>query len=200
MKYSIIILLALLISSSVFSQRKSQISLGIGPTSYKFFMDSPYGYLVEGRYMYNFSDSIQIMFSTGYQHWKVTFGPGGSRFNAFPILAGIRLMLPINNFVPYIAGEAGVHFIKRDYKFEEYEMSELGLFRLISSEPACESVIKFSYRLNIGVIILLSNFFDLDLSLRYNNIAYDYIYIYPINISTGSIKLYSIFIGLNFNL
>ncbi len=200
MKYSIIILFILLISSSVFLQTKSQISFGTGPTSYKFFMNDPIGYQVEGRYMYNFSDSLQIMFTTGYQHWKVTFGPGGSRFNSVPILAGIRLMLPINNFVPYIAGELGVHFIKRDYTFEEYEMSQLGLFRLISSEPANESVTKFSYRLNIGAIIVLNSFIDLDLSLRYNNIDYDYVYIYPTKISTRTFKLYSIFVGLNFKL
>ena len=184
------------------AQDNWQISISSGAVSSEFLIVSPLGYQFEGRIFYKIYNSVQISFSSGFQSWKEEIGVGGNKFNSIPILAGIKQSFPSGFITPYFSGELGVHFITRDYTFQTYAPSERieGLYRLVSSTPSKESVTKFALAISVGATFSLSKFLDLDMRIKYNNIFYDFIYIYYPASLTGSSKInfYSFLVGLNY--
>ena len=127
-----------------------------------------------------------------------------NKFKTVPLLAGVKYSFPIGLFSPYFAGELGVHFIVRDYIFQSYEPSTNfpGLYRLVSSNPETETVTKFALRFCIGSTLSIYYNLDIDFGIRYNNIAYDFIYIYNPSHqkSSGKLDFYSFLIGINYKI
>lgn len=204
MKYSIIIFLSFFLLGNSTAQNHWQVSIASGAISPAFLIDTPLGYLFEGRITYGFSDSLQLSISSGFHSWEEALGFGGNKFKTIPLLAGIKYSFPIGLFSPYFGGELGVHFITRSYTFESYEPSENfpGLYRLVSSKPETESVTKFAFRFSVGSILSIYDNLDIDLSIRYNSISYDFIYIYNPSHqrSSGKIDFYSFLVGINYKI
>ncbi|MEW6195455.1 MAG: hypothetical protein AB1521_09885 [Bacteroidota bacterium] len=204
MKYYLLIFSSLIIIGKTSAQNQWQFSIASGVISPEFLINSPLGYQVEGRIFYLLSDSVQLSISSGFNSWKEELGPDGNKFESIPLLAGIKYSFQMGFLSPYLAGELGVHFITRDYTYQIYEPSENydGLYKLVSSEPETESTTKFAYRLSIGSIISAYENIDLDLSIRYNNISYDFIYnFYPTNQRrTGKLFFYNIALGFIYKL
>ena len=204
MKYFILISFLFLFTGKTLPQNNWQISISSGAISPEFLIDSPLGYQFEGRIFYEIFDSIQISISAGFQSWKEAIGFGGNKFKTIPLLAGIKQSFPLGLFAPYFSGELGVHFITREYIFQTYEPSERFefLYSLVSSSPAKESVTKFALAISIGSTLSINKFLDLDMRIKYNNISYDFIYIYhPTSLtSSGKINFYSLLLGLNYKL
>ncbi len=198
------IFLSLFFTGKSSAQSQWQISVSSGIVSPKFFINTPLGYQVEGRIFYKLSDSVQLSISTGFNCWNEDIGPDGNKFSSIPLLAGIKYSFPLGLFLPYWAGELGVHFITRDYTFQNYKPSERfeGLYELVSSEPKRESVTKFVIRFGIGSTLVIYKNLDMDLSIRYNSISYNFIYIYypTSQMSTEKISFYSFLLGFNYKL
>lgn len=132
--------------------------------------------------------------SAGYGEWSEAFGPDGNKFKAIPIFTGIHFEILKGLFSPYLSGEFGVQFIHRDFTDQVFEKSRLGLYRLISSEPASEKKAIISFRFSIGTTIEFYKNIGADLSLRYSPIRYDYVY--SPQASRGTINLYDFIFGL----
>jgi opacity protein-like surface antigen len=204
MKYSVIIILSLFLVGNSTAQNKLRFSIGTGAISPKFLIDSPLGYQFEGRICYLFSDTLQLSISSGFNKWSESIHLRDNKFESVPILAGIKFSIPIGLFAPYFAGELGVHYITRNYIFDSYEPSVNfpGLYRLVSSKPKSESVTKFAWRFSIGSTLSICNNLDIDFSIRYNDIAYDFIYIFVPDhqMTSGKLDFYSFLIGFNYKI
>lgn len=204
MKYSFIIILSLLLFGNSIAQNKWQVSIGAGVISPSFLIVTPLGYQFEGRILYLISDSVQLSISSGFNKWEEPIGFGHNKFKTVPLLAGIKYSLPVGLFAPYFGGELGVQFINRSYILQTYEPSPNfpGLYRLVSSEPESESVVKFAFRFSIGSTLSIYEDLDIDLAVRYNSIKYDFVYIFVPNnqISSGNLDFYSFLLGFNYKI
>lgn len=204
MKYSVIIILSLFLFGNSIAQDKWQISISSGVISPSFLIVTPLGNQFDGRILYLISDSVQLSISTGFNKWEEPIGFGDNKFKTVPLLAGIKYSIPVGLFAPYIAGELGVQFINRSYILKTYEPSIRfpGLYRLVSSKPESESVVKFAFSFSIGSTLSIYNDLDIDLAIKYNSINYDFIYIFvPSNqMSSGNLDYYSFSLGINFKI
>lgn len=204
MKYSFIIILSLILVINSTAQNNWRFSIGTGAISPEFLIESPLGYQFEGRMYYLFSDTLQVSIASGFNKWGEPIGRGDNKFETIPILAGIKFSIPLGLFAPYFSSELGVHFITRSYIFESYEPSTNfpGLYRLVSSRPESESFCKFAWRFSIGSTLSIYNNLDIDFGIRYNSIAYDFIYIFVPShqMSSGKLDFYSFLIGFNYKI
>ncbi len=197
------LLLIIILSSStieIYSQDNWQFSISAGIRSTEFLVSDKLGFVADGYIFYEVSDNTLLSISTGYHEWSERFGPGGNEFRAIPIFGGIRIPITKGFLTPYVSGEFGLQFITRNYTFEVYERTERGLFRLVSSEPATEYVTKFTFRFAFGTTINIYKNLGFDFSLRYSPIRYDYIYIYPTQMSRGSLNLYDFVFGIYYKI
>lgn len=204
-KFLFIIILLLFLFTESSAQNRWQLSACYGAISPGFLIVPPLGNHFEGRIYYNLSGSTQLSLSSGYSRWdENSLGYGGTKFKTIPLLAGINYSFPFKFFSPYLSAELGINYITRDYTLRIWTLSEdlPGVFKLVSSEPARESVTRFTFRFGIGIIVFLNRIIDLDISLRYDKIAYDFIYnyIYPNRYHLHDLYLYSLLFGINFKL
>jgi hypothetical protein len=185
MKIIFLLINLFLFSLSVYAQNNWQISLSAGGISPRFLIQKPYGHQFEGSLYYTFTES-QLGISTGLHRWEVTFGPGGNKFRTIPVLFGGKLLLPQRNYAYYFSGELGFHIIEREYTTETYEI-------------ATERVSKFAYRVGGGGIINITEYADIDISIRYNTVAYSFLTNYVTEEYNPWLPYYSFLIGININ-
>jgi hypothetical protein len=182
------------------AQERWQLSVSAGGISPAFLVNKPYGWQTEGSIFYIFSETL-IGISSGLHIWEVTYGPGGNRFTAIPLLAGGRILVPQRLYSLYFSGELGFNIIKREYTFQTYVPSERfpGLYRLDFEERREESSAKFAYRVGVGVNFSLVNNLETDFSIRYNAVEYVFVTQYsPPERFNLNLSYYSFIAGLNY--
>ena len=178
------------------AQNRWQILISTGMLSPEFIISQSPNYTLEGTLLYELPDSTQITFCTGIHHWKQNLGPGGTSFRSVPLLVGAQLPFLSGWISPYLTGELGLEFLSRQYTFEVYSGSELGLYHLVSSNPATESATNFAFRFGVGVAVEVIENLHIDLSTRYERVAYHFDYSYALIRSKGALEIYGIFIGM----
>ena len=190
-------ILILILPFQLFCQGFS-LSVSGGIISYKFLLSDDLGKEIDINGFLNYSDNTIFSLSTGYQEWSEPYGVGGSDFKSIPILVGIRFPVDYDNISLYFAGEIGAVIITRRFIFEKYETISFGFYRFLSSESKKESDISLNSRFSIGIIYSINKKFSFDIGIRYSIIDYEYIYLYPDNISQ-KIYLYNYNIGIIYN-
>ncbi len=191
---------AIVVLSTSPAQTRWQISASGGFLTPSFFGDNSSGYMIGGTLFYEISDSLQLSFSTGYHRWKENLGTGGTTFRTLPLLVGLRLPFQTGWISPYLSGELGVHYIKREYTRKNYELGERGLYKLVSTNPATESATRFAARFSAGVTLAVYNGLDLDVSATYDRIAYEFADSHPLGWVKGSLNLFGIMVGFKYEL
>jgi len=190
------IIFILVVPFQLFCQDFS-VSISGGIISYEFLLSDELGQAIDINGFFKYNDLI-FSLSTGYHEWSEPYGVDGNDFKSVPILLGVRLPIYYDFISPYFAGEIGVENIKRKYIFEQYEQSDLGLYRLLSSESKNESDISLKSRFSIGMIYSINENFAIDFAIRYSISNFEYVYLYPTNISK-KINLYDYNIGILYN-
>ena len=194
MKKLLLIIILIVFNNEIYSQSNWQFEILGGARSTEFLIGDDLSFVGDAKIFYRLSEDSQLSFAAGYHEWSEKYGLNGNHFKAIPIFGGIRFQILKGLLSPYLSGEFGLHFISRDFIHQVYERSALGLYRLISSEPATEKKTIISFRFAIGTTMEFYKNIGADLSLRYSPIRYDYVY--SAIASRGTINLYDLIFGL----
>lgn len=124
--------------------------------------------------------SLGIEVSNFTPDWKVT---------DIPVMAGIKLKFDRANVIPYIAVEAGVHFLSFNERFNGNEVmlsntqpSSISLNGV--SETASET--SFGARIGIGTEVAISTKLNLDFGVKYNYVGATFTKLYKVSASNNS--------------
>lgn len=130
-------------------------------------VDVGYGGTIEANYSFIYSN-LEAALSFGYLYcgYKENLPQYDFSFSSIPILIGIKFNLTDFDFIPYLGLETGIFF--NDY-FVEVDDGALGKIQFVTHEYHLGIAPYLGFRMN------LSQFFDLDVTAKYNRLKNKYI-------------------------